>query len=447
MPALRGLTEPDLTLDFDVEPPPRRRRIALVDVNNCYVSCERLFDPSLEGKPVVVLSNNDGCVVARSAEAKALGIKMGDPWFKLQPRAAAWGLEKRSSNYELYGDISQRTMTLLGRYAAFMEVYSIDESFLGLSGTSAELTRVGREIRAAIAKNIGLPVCVGIAPSKTLAKLVNHGAKKNPTLAGVGNLDDYPPEHVTRILRSLPTTELWGVAARIGKRLAELNIHTAEDLRDADPHLIRKKFSVVMQRTVYELRGVDCLPFEPVSHTREQIMFSRSFAVPVTSRTEMERVLTIYVQRAAERLRGQQSLTRTMSVFASSSPFANQPFVSASSAVKFPVPTDDPVEMVRAARAALIPKIQDGAKYVRAGVMLTGIIPKSTDTVLDVFAPEYERRDIGRLLDDVTRRHGRGAVGLGLAGLRGAPVWSMKREVLSKRATTHWDELAVAYAR
>ena len=423
------------------------RRIALVDVNNCYVSCERLFDPTLENRPVVVLSNNDGCVVARSAEAKALGIQMGDPWFKLAAQAPAWGLEYRSSNYELYGDLSRRVMELLARYSAWQETYSIDEAFLGLRGTIPELTARAREIRAAVLKHVGLPVSVGIASSKTLAKLANHGAKRTPSLGGVANLDEYTPAQVTRILESLPTDEVWGVAGRTKKRLTELGIHTIADLRDADPALIRKKFSVVMQRTVYELRGIDCLPLEPPSTTREQIMFSRSFATPVSTAREMERVLSVYAQKAAGRLRKQRSVAKSLTCFASTSPYAAEPYESAHAGAAFPVPTDDPVEMVKAAAAALMPRIRDGAKYVRAGVMISGIVPAGTDTPLDAFVPLHDRRGLGRLVDDVGRKYGASSIGLGLAGIRGAPIWSMKRERLSKRATTHWDELALVHAR
>ena len=423
------------------------RRIMLIDVNNCFVSCERLFDPTLEKVPVVVLSNNDGAVVARSLEAKALGIQMGDPWFKLEGRAKHWGLEYRSSNYELYGNLSERIMETLERFSAWTLVYSIDEAFLGVTGTPEELTRLGREIRATVLKNVGLPLSVGIARTKVLAKLANHGAKRNPSLGGVCNLDDYSPDHVTRILTSLPTTELWGIAGRTEKRLAALDIHTAADLRDADPALIRKKFSVVLQRIVYELRGIDCIPLEPPATAKEQLMFSRSFAQPVTTKQEMERVMSVYVQRAARRLRKQQSVAKAMSFFASTSPFSDAAYESANGGVSFAVPTDDPVEMVRAAIAGLIPQVREGAKYVRAGVMLTGLSARGAQQPLDVFVPLREHEAVGELLDRVSQRHGTASIGLGLAGLKGAPIWSMKRGHLSKRATTHWDELATVHAR
>ena len=428
-------------------PASESRRIMLVDMNNCFVSCERLFDPILEGVATVVLSNNDGCVVARSAEAKALGIQMGDPWFKLEGRAKQWNLQYRSSNYELYGSLSERVMTILARYAADFEVYSIDEAFLSLRGTPAELTAVARDIRATILRNVGIPVSIGIAKSKTLAKLSNRGSKKNSALEGVCNLDDYTPEHLNRILAAHPTTDLWGIAGRTGGRLAALNIHTALDLRNADPALIRKKFSVVLQRTVYELRGIDCLPLEPPATVKEQLMFSRSFAIPVTTRQAMERVLSVYSQKAAGRLRKQHSVAKSMSFFASTSPFSDTPYESAHGGVTFPVPTDDPVEMVRAAIAGLIPQVREGAKYVRAGVMLAGLCARGAQQPLEVFVPLHEHKAVGELLDRVSRRHGAASIGLGLAGLKGAPIWSMKRGHLSKRATTHWDELATVHAR
>lgn len=440
------MSSPRLKCDVASDARPARR-VLLVDVNNCFVSCERVFDPSLEGLPVVVLSNNDGCVVARSYEAKALGIQMGDPWFKLAAQAPHWRLQNRSSNYELYGSLSNRVMELLGRYLADLEQYSIDEAFGVIRGTPEELTRLGRDIRASIQKHVGLPVSVGIAPSKTLAKLANHGAKKNLSLGGVCNLDDYPPEHVDRILAAHPTTELWGVAGRLGRRLTELGIYTALDLRDADPRLIREKFNVVLQRTVYELRGIPCIPLEPPVAAREQLMFSRSFAMPVTTVREMERVLSVYAQRSVAKLRKQGSVAKTMSCFASSSPFADQPYVSAHEGVEFPMPTDDPVEVVKAATAALLPRIRDGVKYVRAGVMLTGITPRGSGAPLEMFVPVHDRKGVGVLIDRVGKRYGSENIGLGLAGVKATPIWSMKRDRLSRRATTHWDELAIVHAR
>ena len=422
------------------------RRIALVDVNNFFVSCERLFNPRLEGRPVVVLSNNDGCVVARSAEAKALGIEMGEPWFKLKAQADHWGLLAQSSNYELYGDLSSRTMEILGRYSAWQEIYSIDESFLGLTGTKEALVCLGREIRAVILKNVGLPVCVGIASSKTLAKFSNRGAKKTPSLGGVCNLDAYSSEQIDTIMSSLPVTDLWGVAGRTGTRLASLDIHTVRELRDADPALIRKKFSVVLQRTVYELRGIDCLPLEEERTAKEQIIFSRSFSTPVRTIPDMEQVLSVYAQRASLRLRKQGSVAQTMQCFAATSFHADAPYLTPAASISFSMPTDDPIEITRAAVRALSPRLESGAAYVRAGVLLSGITPASSHAFLEPFVPLYDRRDLAKTLDTITRRHGERSLGLGLAGLKKGPVWTMKRESLSPRCTTHWAELALVKA-
>jgi DNA polymerase V len=425
-------------------------RIALVDVNSCYVSCERIFDPKLDGVPVVVLSNNDGCVVARSDEVKALGIENGTPWFQIEPLIRAGKLppiEYRSSNYELYGEISARIMELLSRYSAWIEVYSIDEAFLGLRGTEAELAQVGREIRAAVRRHIRVPVCVGIATSKTLAKLANKGAKKHPRLAGVAAIDWWTPDQLTQILDATHVTDLWGVAGRTAKRLAELDIHSARELRDADPALIRKKFSVVLQRTVYELRGIDCIPLEGPRAAKEQLIYSRMFSAPVTTELEMEQVLSVYAQRVAQRLRKQGSVAKTAQIFIGTSPYADAPYLSAGASVGFPTPTDDPIAMTKAAIGAIRGRLVPGARYVRAGIILNGISRRGATMPLSMFEADYDRRDLGPTLDAITKRHGTGTIGLGLGGIRTGSVWQMKRGRLSRRATTHWDELATVSAR
>jgi DNA polymerase V len=286
-------------------------RIALVDVNSFYVSCERAFDPKLEGIPVVVLSNNDGCVVARSNEAKALGIGMGEPWFKLAAQAREWGLVQRSSNYELYGDLSARVMQLMGRYAAWQEVYSIDESFLGLNGAPQELVSRGREIKDAVAGHTGLPVCVGIAPTKTLAKFANRIAKQNPHLGGVCNLDTMPVEDIERIMSRVPVTGIWGIAGRLGKRLNALGIFTIRDLKAADPVFMRSKFSVVLQRTIMELNGISCIQLETERADKKQMIFSRSFSKPVTTIEDMHQVMSLYAQQAASGSRRRSSWRRS----------------------------------------------------------------------------------------------------------------------------------------
>ncbi|GAA4033312.1 translesion error-prone DNA polymerase V subunit UmuC [Arthrobacter methylotrophus] len=421
-------------------------RVALVDVNSFYVSCERVFDPSLEGKPVVVLSNNDGCVVARSNEAKALGIDNGDPWFKLAADAKRTGLIHRSSNYELYGDLSSRVMELLGRFSYLIEVYSIDEAFVSLRGTPEDLLKVGREIKAAVAKNIGLPVCVGIAPTKTLAKFVNRVAKQNPALEGVCSWDTLPPDHAETIMSRVPVTGIWGIAGRLGKKLNAMGIFTIADLKAADPVAMRKKFSVLMQRTIMELNGIPCIPLETEIATKQQLIFSRSFSTPVTTASRMHEVMAIYAQQAAIRLAKDHQQAKIMSCFAGTSYF-NEKFSSFPSAtVNLAAPTADPVLLTKAAVGALEHSIVDGIPYARAGVMLTDLSPAGAAPQLPVFATAHEEKHIGALLGDVMDRFGVSSIGLGRAGMAEAPDWGMKRKAMSPRYTTEWDELPLVKA-
>lgn len=423
------------------------RRIALVDVNSFFASCERVFDPRLEGRPVVVLSNNDGCVVARSAEAKALGIKMGEPWFKLAPFAPKYGLVARSSNYELYGDLSARVMDLLRGFASNVEVYSIDEAFLEVHGSTDELLRLGHEMKRTIQNKLGLPVGIGIAKSKTLAKLANHGAKKSPGLGGVCNFDSYGPEQINAIMESLPVTELWGIARRLGKRLVGQGIATVRELRDADAALMRRRFGVIMQRMIFELRGIDCIQLEGERLIKDQVMYSRSFSTPITTARQAHEVLGIYAQRVSKRLRKQGSVAGALSTFAETSRFTQAPFHRPFLTGVFSVPTNDPVELLRLASGLLLPQIVDGAKYVRAGILLHDITQKQSHNYLDLFTPQHEQRRLGETLDEVMAKQGPFSIGLGVAGMKTARTWEMKRGMLSLRATTRWDELATVHAR
>jgi DNA polymerase V len=419
--------------------------IALIDCESFYASCERVFDPKLDGKAIVVLSNNDGCVVALNREAKALDIPMGIPWFKLEGYARAAGVVAKSSNYELYGSLSARVMEIIGRYCAWQEVYSIDESFVGLHGTVEELTKLGHEIRAEILRCTGIPVRVGIGRSKTLAKLASRGAKADLTLGGVCHLGSYGPEHIERIMAGTAVTDLWGIAGRTGKRLAAMGIFTARDLRDADAKWIRKKFSVVMERTVHELRGISCIPLEEQREYKDQLIFSRSFSKPVQTVADMQQVLSIYAQKVSSRLRSQGQVAGVVSAWAATSWHRPGESHSPHMSVGIPTPTDDPIGIAKAA-FALLPRIRHGTPYVRAGVVLTGLRPKGSAAPLALFEPEFEGRHVGDTLDAITNKLGPRAIGVGLGGLQGAPVWNMKREMLSRRATTHWEELCEARA-
>ncbi|MFB0835006.1 Y-family DNA polymerase [Arthrobacter halodurans] len=435
-------------------PVPPGAPIALVDVNNFYVSCERVFDPSLEGRAVVVLSNNDGCVVARSAEAKALGITTGTPWFQVAPSADRWGLVARSSNYELYGDLSARVMEVIGRFGAWQEVYSIDESFLGLAPgefrrAEARVVEVAATIREAVARHVGVPVCVGVAPTKTLAKFANHIAKRNAGMRGVCSLGSMPDAEVRRIQSRVPVTGLWGVGARTGARLNALGIESIADLRAADPLAIRKRFSVVLQRTVLELNGVPCIPQADERADKQQIVFSRSFSAPVTRAEEMDQVMAVYAQRGAARLAAQGQRASVLTVTAGTSRFSGGAASFPSASVPLPEPTNDPIRLTKAAVAAMRGRLEPGAAYLRAGVMFSGLsrdVAGGGQELLDVFATGDGDRNVGDLLGNVRAKFGEAAIGLGQGGLAAPASWSMKREFSSPKYTTEWAELPVVRA-
>jgi DNA polymerase V len=423
----------------------RMPQIAHVDVNCFYASAERAFNPSLEGRPVIVLSNNDGCAVTRSPEAKALGIAMGEPWFKLAPRAKEWGLVALSSNYELYGDISARVMELLGRYSAWLEVYSIDEAFLGVKGTPAELLALGRSIKATVRRNVGVPVCVGIAPTKTLAKLANKWAKNNPTFGGVCHWDSVPAHVREDLMGRLSVEEIWGIAGRLTLRLNALGIFTIADLARADAVVIRDRFNVVVMRTVLELQGIPAIPMEEERIGRDQLIFSRSFATPITTAAGIRQVMGAYGQQASARLGKHGLQAKILTAFAGTSHFNPNDISYPSVCVPLPMPTADPVILTKAAHA-LLPRIVEGIRYARAGIMVTDLRPTGNQAPLSLFENPHEERHIGELLEDVTRRYGRGSIRLGFAGIRGGPDWTMKRNMLSPRYTTHWDELPLVKA-
>lgn len=421
--------------------------IAHVDVNSFYVSCERAFDPTLIGRPVIVLSNNDGCAVARSDEAKALGVEMGAPWFKVASDATVRnaGLVAKSSNYELYGDLSSRVMQLLGRYSAWVEVYSIDEAFLGVRGTLPELQDLARRMKHDVMDHLGLPVCVGIAKTKTLAKLANKAAKKNAHLGGVCVWEAVTLADREQLLGRLPVLEIWGIGVRLTRRLNGLGIWTMKDLRDADAVMLRNRFSINMMRTILELRGIPCIPMEEEHEIKDQLIFSRSFSTPITDRHGMEQVLGIYAQQASARLHKHQRQAKVLTAWAMTSYYntkdSHQPAVT----IALPGPTSDPLLLTRAAKA-LLPQIIEGVKYARAGIVVTDIRPTGAQKTFEPFVNPHEAKEIGPLIQKIKQRHGVNAVGLGLAGMKAGPEWTMRRDMMSPRYTTHWDELLVVKA-
>jgi len=423
--------------------------VALVDCNSFYASCEQVFQPRLQHCPVVVLSNNDGCVVARSREAKALGIKMGEPWFKVRRRLQSERLldavTARSSNYALYADMSNRVMRILSRFAPHQEVYSIDECFLDLGGLPEPAAVVGQRIRATVLRWTGLPVCVGIGPTKTLAKLANHLAKQDPTWAGVCDLEVLDAAEVDRLLAPVPVGEVWGVGQRLARRLGALGIDTALALRRAPPAQVRRHISVMLERTALELRGIACLDLETVNPDKQQIRCSRSFGATVSSLEELTEAITTFTSRAAEKLRAQQGEAAAIAVEIRSSRFRDAQPYAASRVVPLATPTADTRVLVAAARAGLKRLYKPGPAYSKAGVILLDL-SRAAQRQPDVFAEPSTRERSEALmatLDQINRRFGRGS--LALANARPNPRWRRREQWRSPRYTTRLDELPVAY--
>jgi DNA polymerase V len=421
---------------------------ALVDCNNFYVSCERVFNPRLEGRPVVVLSNNDGCAIARSAEAKALGIKMGAPWFQLKDLAKKRGLIALSSNYALYGDMSARVMDVLRDFSPDVEVYSIDESFLQVEGMRRlwpSLKDMGTEIRRRVGRWVGLPVCVGFGPSKTLAKLANHVAKKNPALNGVCDLTAMYPYDLGRLLGSIEVEEVWGVGRRIAEKLRSMGIDTVQDLCTADPKAIRARFSVVLERTVSELQGVSCLALDEVAPPKQQIMSSKSFGRPVLTQSELAEAASSYATRAAEKLRAQQSVCGAIYVFVQTNRFRpDDPQYSAGLTIPLPNPTGDTRLLTGAALHGLACLFKPGYSYKKVGVMLMDLSQTAVgqQSLFDAVAEQSAHSAaVMAALDSVNKRFGRDALFLASAGTQKS--WAPRAEMKTPRFTTCWAELPV----
>ncbi len=424
---------------------------ALVDCNNFYASCEKLFNPKLRDRPVVVLSNNDGCVVARSAEVKALGIPMGVPWFKIQDEAKRHSIVAFSSNYALYADMSNRVVEVLSTFSPNIEVYSIDESFLELSGFERMgYQAYGAEIRQRVADWLGLAVCVGIGPSKTLAKLANHAAKKN--LAGTEGVCDFTamsPAALNALFSRIEVGEVWGIGRKIKERLERMGIRTVQQLRDADAELIRSKFSVVVERTVRELRGVSCLELQEVVPEKQQIMSSRSFGQLVYDLPELEEAVASYVAKAAEKLRAQDSLAGAVQVYIRTNVFKPEvPQYQRAVTVPLPEATSDTRVLTRWALRVLRHIYRPGFGYHKAGITLMDIVP-ATNQQFSLFssggAGDAHSQKLMAVLDGINGKYGRGTVRLAIEGVE--KVWQMRRGNLSPRYTTEWDCLAVVQAR
>ncbi len=393
-----------------------------------------MFQPALRGKPVVVLSNNDGCVIARSNEAKALGVAMGEAWHICKARVNTKDIFVRSSNYTLYGDMSARVMRILADFTPDLEVYSIDEAFLSLAGFESRLEAHARQLRATVLQWTGIPVSVGIAPTKTLAKLANRLAKKDPASGGVAML--LTAEAQEAALAQFELTDLWGVARRMAERLNAIGIHTPLELRRADAQFVRQKTSVVMERMVLELQGRGCIAMEEAPPDRKSIIASRSFGRMVTSRDELEESVATHMTRAAEKMRRQGKATARIVVFIHTNRFRPQdPQYTAEQAVRLRVATADTSRLIATARRALALIYKPGHQYKKAGVMLFDLAP--ADRVQGSFfdAPDTPE-DHARMaaIDTLNKRFGRDTVTFATSGTtRG---WKLKSEFVSSRYTT-----------
>lgn len=413
------------------------RVFGLVDCNNFYVACETLFRPDLRNKPVVVLSNNDACIVSRSPEAKALGLGMAMPYFQARQLIEQNAVTVFSSNYSLYADISNRVMSTLEQLAPSVEIYSIDEAFLDCSGIP-DLPGFGRQVRQTLRQWTGMQVCVGMAPSKTLAKLANHAAKHYPATGGVVDLTDQ--QRQLRLMKLVPVNQVWGVGRRNAARLSDLGIHTALDLAQANPKHIRRHFSVVMERTLAELNGESCMELDDIAAPRQQIISSRSFGNKITKLASMREAICEYTAIGAEKLRKDNQVTKKLSVFIRTSGYAHQESQHGNQAtLTLATPTSDTRTLVAGAMRLLEQIWQDGHGYAKAGVMLADLHPLEAIQP-DLFAPEL-KTDNPALMQVIDRinQSGKGRIFLARQGMR--QDWAMKQEFLSPCYTTRWADI------
>jgi len=417
---------------------------ALADCNNFYVSCERVFDPMLEGRPVVVLSNNDGCVVSRSNEAKALGIKMGAPIYELSGMIKRYGVKVFSSNYALYGDMSQRVMETLSGFAEDIEIYSIDEAFLDLSGFSHEnLTDYGRRISSAVKQWTGLPISIGIAETKTLAKIANKTAKKTPETKGV--LDLTGSSLKERILAGTKVADIWGIGSSYSGFLERIGVKNALQLRDADSALmnrIKRKMGINGTRIIQELNGIPCYSVETCPQPKKGITVSRTFRQPIESLSELKEALATYVSMGAEKMRRENAATHELSVFLHTSRFKKEDFYYRIKTIDLPVATMDTGELIRYAGDGLEEIYKKGCMYKRAGVMFRDLLP-DTRIQMGLFDGINRNRSekLMKTLDGINLKMGSGTLTYAATGLAGTKPWHTVFEKRSPFYTTDWNQI------
>ena len=414
-------------------------QLALVDCNNFYVSCERLFRPDLQRVPVVVLSNNDGCVVSRSNEAKALGIRMGQPWFECKALAEQHGVLALSSNYALYADLSNRVMRILSNFSPRTEVYSIDECFVDLSGMP-DLRALSYRIRQTVLKWTGLPVCVGIGSTKTLAKLANHIAKKHPRSRGVFNDNDLSEAQRSRLFGGIDVGEVWGVGRRLSSRLTAHGIRSVQDLRQVHVPSLRAEFGVVMEKTQRELNGLSCIDLQEVQADKQQIIASRSFGSMVEDVDVLKDAVSMFVANACAKLRAQGSHASVIQVFLMTNRFRQDlPQYMPSLVVPLPQPTSDSLVVNRWAAHLVERMFRAGYQYKKAGVMLSGIAPQGRYQTDWLEPPQAVDTRLMDALDGLNQRYGRGTVKVSTQGAYNG--WQMNQTCKSPDYTTDWHAM------
>lgn len=415
---------------------------ALVDVNSFYASCEKVFRPDLAGKPVIVLSNNDGCVIARSSEAKKLGVKMGELYYERHSFYRQNNINIFSSNYVLYADMSNRVMSLLSTFAPRLEIYSIDEAFLDFAGmnNTFNLEEYGSKIQSTILQNTHLPVGIGIAPTKTLAKLANHAAKTWRKTGGVVELSC--KQRQRKLLSLIPIEEVWGIGRRISAKLRIMSVNTALDLANAPVATIRKTFGVTLERTLRELNGEPCIELEEVRKIKQQILCSRSFGQKVLDIETMRKAVCDYAERAAEKLREEKQRCKIIGLFIQTSRHASGEDYANSINIKLEYPSSDTRDIINAAMRGLNTIWRDGYRYYKAGIMLSDFTDSDV-TQFDMFSTQKPFRNSDELMKtlDAINKSGQGKVWFASKG--GDSGYKMKREMLSPAYTTNFDELPV----
>jgi DNA polymerase V len=426
---------------------PCKTRLALVDGNNFYVSCERVFRPDLIGKPVGVLSNGDGIFVARSQEVKDLGIKMGTPVFQVRHLIERHQIHLFSSHFALYADISARMMSVLEQFAPSMEVYSIDEAFLDLTGVcDQDPIAYGQQIKKIVFRATGIPVCVGMGPTKTLAKLANFAAKKWQQTGGVLDLAD--PVRREKLMKIVPVGEVWGIGERTAAKLNRLGIQTVWDLANQPADRIQAQFTIVVARTVLELNGIPCLEWEEVAPDKQQIVSSRSFSRRLTTYEELTEAMAAFCSRAAEKLRGQNSVTGYITIFLRTNPFnPKEPQYQRAASARLPAATQDTRVIIGTATRLLTEVFRAGYHYQKCGVQLNHIQPATLPNQRDLFEREaFAHPESEKLMQTVDRINRRFPKGIAIAAAGFNQDWQPKAERISKRYTTDWRELVVVKA-